>query len=144
MNKIEMLSKAIEIATIAHAQQEDKNGEAYILHPLRVMMAVQDYDLDVMMAAVLHDTIEDTDITATYLGQFFPVEVVQAVLSVSRHEDEHYKAFINRAAMDPIGRLVKEADILDNLREPFPFEESMRKRYHNALDIIRQSIAEEW
>lgn len=60
-----MLDKAIRIATIAHEGQKDKAGAPYILHPLRVMMTLSDETERI--CAVLHDVIEDTDITIEYL-----------------------------------------------------------------------------
>ena len=55
------IEKAIEIATIAHAGDIDKAGAPYIFHPIRLMLAVT--TPSEQMAAVLHDTVEDTDIT---------------------------------------------------------------------------------
>ena len=55
------LERALEIAAAAHAGQQDKAGQPYILHPIRVMLTVQ--TSDERIAAVLHDTVEDTAIT---------------------------------------------------------------------------------
>lgn len=52
------LEKAIELATRFHRGQRDKKGEAYILHPLRMML--QSEDPLVQQAAILHDVLEDT------------------------------------------------------------------------------------
>jgi GTP diphosphokinase / guanosine-3',5'-bis(diphosphate) 3'-diphosphatase len=54
------LERAIEIAARAHAGQTDKAGQPYILHPLRVMLAVN--SLPEKMAAVMHDVVEDTNV----------------------------------------------------------------------------------
>ena len=55
------LEKAIEIASLAHAGVLDKQGQPYILHPLRVMLNVR--GLVAQVVAVLHDVVEDTDVT---------------------------------------------------------------------------------
>ena len=55
------LERAIEIAAKAHAGQTDKAGQPYILHPLRVMRRVS--DTESRIAAVLHDVVEDSEIT---------------------------------------------------------------------------------
>ena len=55
------IEKAIEIAAIAHAGDIDKAGVPYIFHPIRLMLAVT--TPAEQMTAVLHDTVEDTDIT---------------------------------------------------------------------------------
>lgn len=59
MKRGEMLSKAILIATQAHAGQFDKGGKPYIIHPLTVMHKVGADDEEIQCAAVLHDVIED-------------------------------------------------------------------------------------
>lgn len=61
----EKIEKAIEFATNAHKGQNRRSGEPYITHPLAVMKIVEDWgmDEDTIIAAVLHDTVEDTDTT---------------------------------------------------------------------------------
>ena len=61
------LGRAISIAATAHADQFDKAGEPYILHPLRVMFAVQGFKAQT--AAVLHDVLEDTEVNVDQLRQ---------------------------------------------------------------------------
>ena len=58
-----ILASAIALAAKGHEQQVDKGGHAYILHPLRMMMQLRTTDEELMSIAVLHDVIEDTDIT---------------------------------------------------------------------------------
>lgn len=73
------LERAIELAASAHAGQVDKAGQPYILHPLRVMLRME--TLAQKMTAVLHDIVEDTDVTLEQLKmEGFPSEVVTAVL----------------------------------------------------------------
>ncbi|GAA2824678.1 GTP pyrophosphokinase [Aminobacter aminovorans] len=93
--------------------QIDKAKQPYILHPLRVMLAV-DSDGE-RMAAVLHDVVEDTEFTLGDLRtRGFPAGVVEAVDALTRRDDEPYPDFINRARSNEIARRVKIADILDN------------------------------
>ena len=109
-----LYDKAVQIATRAHAGQYDKVGEDYILHPLRVAERCESPKAKIV--ALLHDTIEDTDVTEEYLSQQgFPSDIVDAVLSVTRREGEDYETFIHRAALNPIGRQVKIADLEDNM-----------------------------
>ena len=68
------------------------------------------------IVALLHDTIEDTEVTVDYLrGQGFPDEIISGVLSVTKQEGENYDAFFARASDNPIGREVKIADLEDNM-----------------------------
>ena len=55
------LKKAFELANHAHRHQRRKSGEPYILHPIRVMIKVS--TSDERIAAILHDTVEDTNVT---------------------------------------------------------------------------------
>ncbi|EYA85897.1 putative gTP pyrophosphokinase [Bacteroides fragilis str. S36L5] len=65
---------------------------------------------------MLHDTIEDTEVTAEYLlMEGFPRNIVDAILSVTRNEDENYEDFIKRSRLNPIGRQVKLHDLEDNM-----------------------------
>ena len=110
----ELYDKAVQIATRAHAGQHDKAGEDYILHPLRVAERCESPKAKIV--ALLHDTIEDTDVTEEYLRQQgFPDGIVDAVLCVTRREGEDYEAYIRRAAANPIGLHVKIADLEDNM-----------------------------
>lgn len=108
-----LLDEAILLATSAHRGQVDKAGAPYILHPLRVMLSQTD---DVRrIAAVLHDVVEDCGIAPDTIRDRFGDAVADAVVALTRREDEDYDAFIARCAADPIARDVKRADIADNL-----------------------------
>ena len=108
------LEKAITIATKAHEGQTDKAGVPYILHPIRVSNRCRTYEERIV--AILHDTIEDTDVTPDYLlSEGFPKNIVEAVLSVTRNEGESYDDFIIRSKQNPIGRQVKIHDLEDNM-----------------------------
>jgi (p)ppGpp synthase/HD superfamily hydrolase len=108
------LERAILIAAQAHLGQRDKGGAPYILHPLRMMMRMESEAA--MMAAVLHDVVEDSDWTLEQLrGEGFSEEVLQAVDCLTRRNYESYDEFVARAQANPIARRVKIADLEDNL-----------------------------
>lgn len=108
------LERAIEIAARAHKGQVDKSGAPYILHPLRLMLRM--LTLSGMMVAVLHDVIEDSEMTAEGLrAEGFSEEIIDAVSAVTRRQDETYEAFIQRAAANPLAAGVKLADLEDNM-----------------------------
>ena len=108
------IEKAIEIATIAHAGDIDKGGSPYIFHPIRLMLAVT--TPSEQMAAILHDTVEDTDITFDDLKNAkFPQEVIDAVEALTKRGGESRLDAAARAVVNPIARIVKLADVTDNM-----------------------------
>ncbi|HEX8673560.1 MAG TPA: HD domain-containing protein [Longimicrobium sp.] len=108
------LERAIAIAADAHMGQVDKAGAPYILHPLRVMLRVE--TPAERIAAVLHDVVEDTAWTLDGLAaEGFAPEVVAAVDALTRRERESYEAFVVRAGADPVARVVKLADLAENM-----------------------------
>lgn len=110
-----LLARADAIAAAAHAGQLDKAGQPYIDHPRAVAELVREHGPNAVMAALLHDTVEDTDVTLDQLrAEGFPAEVVDAVDAVTRREGETYMDFIRRARRHPLGRVVKTADNLHN------------------------------
>jgi (p)ppGpp synthase/HD superfamily hydrolase len=129
-------SKATGIAVTAHRGQKDRGGKDYYLHPLRVADRCENAKEKIV--AVLHDVIEDTEYTADKLREEgFSEEIVEAVLSVTRQDGETYMDFIKRAACNPIGKVVKIADLEDNmditrLPELTDRDLSRLKRYHKA------------
>lgn len=108
------LEKALQIAAVAHAGQTDKGGQPYILHPIRVMLAVN--SADEQMAALLHDTVEDTAIELTDLEKAgFSERVVSAVQALTKLPGESRLEAAQRAVKNPIARAVKLADVQDNM-----------------------------
>lgn len=105
---------ALEIAERAHRGQKDKAGKEYIEHPKRV--ADKCDAAEERIVALLHDTIEDTDVTPEFLTENgFPEDIIDAVLSVTRREGESYEDFVRRAGQNPVGRQVKLHDLEDNM-----------------------------
>lgn len=107
------------LAKVAHARQFRKgSGEPYFNHVQRVANSVNGWKARTV--AYLHDVIEDTEVTSgALLLVGFPLEIVDAVLLLSRRQEETYKQFIQRT-IDSGNRLVwevKQADLADNLRD---------------------------
>lgn len=107
------LERAIEIAARTHAGQVDKGGAPYILHPLRVMLRVAPGAQQIV--AVLHDVVEDSEVTFEDLErEGFSAEVINGLRAVTKVEGESYEDFVARAALDPVGKAVKLADLMEN------------------------------
>ncbi len=108
------LAHAIALAAEAHKHQKDRAGAAYILHPLRLMFKMNDESA--MIAAVLHDVVEDTEWTLDDLrAEGFSDDVLHAVDCLTQRKGEPYNALIQRAKQHPIAARVKIADLEDNM-----------------------------
>jgi (p)ppGpp synthase/HD superfamily hydrolase len=136
---------AVRIATDAHDGQIDKSGKPYIGHPARVMNRVDgEYE---RMAAVLHDVIEDTPVTADQLrAAGCPERVVTAVIALSHRPGESQADYLARVAADPIAVAVKHADIADNM-SPARFarldagtQARLRVKYDSALRLLAELV----
>ncbi len=114
MTKIATIEDAVSVAARAHKGQKDKAGAPYLLHPLRMMLRMDSEAA--MMAAVLHDVVEDTDWTLERLREAgFAEEVLEAVDCLTHREGESYEEFVGRVRANPIARQVKVADLEDNM-----------------------------
>lgn len=141
-----LLERAILLAAEAHTGQVQRNGLPYILHPLAVMLQMET-ELE-MIVAVLHDVVEDTDVTLDDLLEAgFPDEAVTAVGLLTRLPGMSYEQFIDRIRPHALARRVKLADLahnLDVLRLPEVTARDARRlrRYRAAWEQL-QTAAEE-
>lgn len=139
-----MLNKAIEIATRAHAGQVDKAGEPYILHPLRVMLT-RETELE-RICAVLHDVIEDTNITFDDLrNEGFSENVITILDCLTKRDGENYDAFINRVLKNETACRVKLADLCDNMdltriHNPTEKDKERVQKYNKASERILDAL----
>ncbi len=112
------LLKAVTMATSAHEGQVDKAGKPYIYHPLSVaQFAVEDGndDENIVIAALLHDVAEDTDITIETLTDEFGKEVGDALSLLNHDKSVPYMDYINIVKNNEIARAVKLADLRHNM-----------------------------
>ncbi len=108
------IEDAIKLALEKHHGQVDKGGMPYIMHPLRVMCQLNGETEQIV--GVLHDVVEDSDVTLDDLRHMgFSEEVIAAVGHLSRREDESYEQFIERIKPHPLAVRVKLADLRDNM-----------------------------
>lgn len=110
-----MLAIAIEIAAKFHAGQFDKGGNPYILHPLKVMHYTRSNDVEIQCIAVLHDIVEDTEVTLEFLENLgFSARVVDAIDAISRREGEAKDSYQSRVLSNVDAMIVKRADLRHN------------------------------
>lgn len=134
----ELVELAAKICVESHAEQTDKVGQPYILHPMRVALKCDTSEQKIV--AFLHDVIEDCGVTAEdVLAEGFSQEIVDAILSVTKREGESYEDFVRRAKQNPIGRVVKLHDLEDNLNalRLDHFDAEMAARYNKYLAARR-------
>ncbi len=135
-----LLERAIDIAVTYHRGKEDKGGNPYILHPLRMMCRMQTETE--MIVAVLHDVVEDTDWTFEMLeAEGFPPVVIEALRCVTKRKGEDYDVFITRSLNNDIARKVKLADLEDNMdirRIASPTQEDLERiaKYRRAWEYL--------
>lgn len=122
------LRKAFEFARDAHARQRRKSGEPYILHPIAVAtIAASEINLDVnsVIAAFLHDVVEDTPHTIDEIQGMFGSDVAFLVKALTKQKKEKYemskqldnfKQMLNSVAYDIRAILIKLSDRLHNMR----------------------------
>lgn len=140
MTDMATVEDAVSIAARAHRGQKDKAGAPYLLHPLRMMLRMETEAA--MMAAVLHDVVEDTDWTFERLRvEGFSEEVLEAVNCLTHREGESYQEFVERVRTNPIARQVKIADLEDNMNvrrmsRLGPRELERMEKYHRAWRVL--------
>ncbi len=117
------LEVSIRFAANAHAEQMDKTGDPYILHPMRIAMRMRAARLPetYQVVAMLHDVVEDTQITLKEVTDTFGSLIYQPVEALTRRfkEDgepaETYREYIVRCCENRIARVVKRYDVQDNM-----------------------------
>ena len=108
----ELTNKAMKLAYAAHHGQVDKAGLPYIFHPIHLAEGMDD-EISTCVA-LLHDTVEDTDVTLEQLEKEFPREVVEAVALLTHAEDVEYFDYIRAIKQNPIAVKVKLSDLAHN------------------------------
>lgn len=138
------LTHAIALAKQAHQGQVDKAGKPYIEHPLRVM---QGMDSDVgRIVGVLHDAIEDSDLTLDQLVEAgFGGHIVAAIDAITKREGEAYETYLDRVIANPIALRVKIADMSDNMNiariaEPTPKDWQRLEKYREILPKLQAAL----
>lgn len=111
------LEDAIAFAAQCHEGEVLKNGTHFILHPLTVMLDASLQTVEERMVAVLHDVVEDCDVSFDDLrAAGYPGQVVEALTYLTKGKEETYEDFIGRICAGPaLARAVKLADLRHNM-----------------------------
>ena len=137
----ELTKKAYLIACHAHCGQVDKGGNPYIVHPC--VLAAQMPTEELAAVALLHDVLEDSDVTeADLIAQGIPGDVVQAVSLLTHQPWMSYLDYIRDIRKNPAAVTVKKADLVHNMdlsrlgQSPTSWDISRQNRYRKALEIL--------
>jgi len=148
-NDLARIKEAYKFAEQAHAGQIRKSGEPYILHPLAVADILVDMQLDAttLEAALLHDVVEDTNVTLDMVREKFGFTCAMLVDSLTKLEkiqfktkeeqqNANYRKMIVAMAQDLRVILIKLADRLHNMRTlKYQSEDRQRKIAEETLEI---------
>ena len=108
----ELTNKAMKIAYAAHHGQLDYNGIPYIFRPIRLAEAMDD-EIS-CCAALLHDVVEDTDVTMEQLEQEFPEDVIRILKLLTHEKGADYFEYVWAIKADPMAVKIKLADLTHN------------------------------
>lgn len=139
MINTKLTRKAMIIAYEAHKNQVDKSGVPYIYHPIHV--AEQMDTENECIIALLHDVVEDTNVTFKQLEEVFSKEIIDILKLLTRKGNIEYDEYIKRIKNNSIACKVKIADLthnLDKTRLDFVTEVDVKRneKYKKALQIL--------
>ena len=135
-----LTKKAMKIAFAAHKNQTDKNGIPYIYHPIH--LAEQMADEKTICVALLHDVVEDTDITFEQLvREGFPDDIIEALKLLTHDDSIQYVDYVKEIKSNPIAAAVKLADLKHNsdlTRLDVIDEKAINRaeKYENAIRLL--------
>lgn len=140
----ELTNKAMKIAYAAHHGQVDYNGIPYIFHPIHLAEAMED-EIS-CCAALLHDVVEDTEMTMEELAKEFPPEVIEVLKLLTHEEGTDYFDYVRSIKGNPVAVKIKLADLAHNSDQSRCVgsgvtEEKLvywKQKYAKALDILAE------
>ena len=136
----EMTKKAIRLMFDLHKEQTDKSGLPYVFHPWHVAESMDDEITATV--ALLHDAVEDTDLTLEDVREAgFPEEVVAALGCMTHDDSVDYMDYVRALAPNAVARKVKLADLRHNaditrLDAPTEKDLARREKYLKAIELL--------
>lgn len=153
----ELVRHAFEMAADAHKTMRRKSGEPYILHPIAVaMICVEEIGLGVRstICALLHDTVEDTDISLEDVEREFGTEIARIVDGLTKistvmdtntsQQAENFKKILLTLTDDPRVILIKLADRLHNMRTLDHMKQEKQLKIASETVWVYAPLAHEW
>lgn len=133
--------KAMQICFEAHKHQKDKTGLPYVFHPFH--LAEQMEDEYSCVVALLHDVVEDSEMTMEELAQIFPKEIIDALTLLTHDPSVEYMEYVKAIKHNPIAKKVKLADLTHNsdlTRLDIITEKDLQRnsKYKKAMHILME------
>ena len=136
---------AIYYATRAHKNQKRKIEDVdMIFHPFTVGMILQrnGCDEDIVAAGILHDVVEDTNVTFDELEKEFSPEIIEALKLLTHDKNVDYLEYVRKIKNNPIARKVKLADLYHNsdpnrMENPTQKDLERKEKYRKAIEILK-------
>ena len=138
-----LILRAYNYAVENHGDQCRKSGEPYIIHPLQVAYILSTLELDdeTICAALLHDVVEDSNVTLNELSGIFPPEVIQAVDLLTKRDNVLYADYIKQISNNKLATKVKLADLVHNMDKTRLLDNSVKsellEKYLMAYTILK-------
>lgn len=108
-------TKALVFAAHAHDGQTSDDGTPYILHPIAVAeMVMAKHTEEAAVVALLHDTVEDTDVSVGWVTAVFGTRIGEAVAAITHAPNEPYMDYLERVASNDLALIVKLMDVYHN------------------------------
>ena len=136
----DLTKKAMKISFQAHKDQLDKSGLPYVFHPFH--LAEQMDEQYAVCVALLHDVVEDSDVTYDDLrGEGFPETVINAIAEMTHDDGTPYMEYVRRLKSNPLAKKVKLADLrhnsdLSRLDSVTPADAERAKKYQQAIALL--------
>lgn len=140
MISTKLTRQAMILAYNVHKNQFDKSNVPYIYHPIH--LAEQMDSEEACTVALLHDVVEDSDVTFDDLKETFPEEVIEALRLLTHNEEVDYFTYIQAIRSNDIARKVKMADLVHNsditrLDEVTEEDKARVRKYQKALKLLK-------
>ena len=140
----DLTKKALKVCFDAHKEQFDKTGMPYVFHPFHLAEQMDD-ELSTV-CALLHDVVEDTEITFDALFEMgFPKIVLDVLTLLTHEEDMPYMEYVKKVATNPIAKKVKIADLMHNsdvtrLDQIDEYVIKRNEKYAEALRLLTKDV----
>lgn len=124
--------KAINLAETAHSTVLRKSGEPFVSHPIRIANALVSLGVDdekILIVAILHDILEDTNITREELLDIFNDDIVTSIELLTKQEGMTLDCYYENIHLNPNASIVKIADRCHNVSTMYFFDEAKTRMY---------------